>query len=89
MYDNSDYVPAARLEDSDMRVLLFKLEKIGDNVADIKYGILKIHANVVFYGDDSSLVKIRPPFQSALRADCLKIGDERNCEETGELQSTA
>ena len=28
VYDNSDYVPSARLEESDMRVLLTKLEKM-------------------------------------------------------------
>ena len=58
-----------------MRVLLSKFEKIGDDVADTKSGILKIQANVAFHGDDSSLVKLRLPFKSALRADCSKIGD--------------
>ena len=57
-----------------MRVLLSKLEEIEDDVADIKSGILKIQANVAFHGDDSSLVKLRPPFKSGLRADCSKIG---------------
>ena len=75
VYDNSDYVSSARLEDSDMRVLLSKLEKIRDNVADTKSGILKIQAYVAFHGDGSSLVKLRPPFKSAFRADCSKIGD--------------
>ena len=75
VYDNSDYVPSARLEDSDMRVLLSKLEKIGDDIADTKSGILKIQANVAFHGDDSSLVKLGPPFKLALRADCSKIGE--------------
>ena len=48
VYDNSDYVPSARLEDSDMRVLLSKLKKIGAYVADTKSGIHKIQANVAF-----------------------------------------
>ena len=41
VYDNSDYVPSARLEDSDMRVLLSNLEKNGGDVADTKSGFLK------------------------------------------------
>ena len=73
--DNSDYVPSARLEDIDMRILLFKLEKIGDDVADTESGILKIQANVAFHGDDSSQAKLRPPFKSAPRVDCSRVGD--------------
>ena len=41
VYDNTDYVPSGRLEDGDMRVLLSKLAKIGDEVAHTKSGILR------------------------------------------------
>ena len=58
-----------------MRVLLSKLEKNGDDVIDIKCGILKIQANVAFRRDDSSQVKFRPSFKPAFRVDRSKVGD--------------
>ena len=63
VYDNSNHVPFVRLEDSDIRVLLSKLKKIGDDVADTKSGILKIQSIVAFHGDDSSLVKLKPQYK--------------------------
>ena len=49
--DNSDCVLTARLEDNDIRVLLFKLEtKIGDEVAGSKSEILKMQDKVALHG---------------------------------------
>ena len=49
VYDNSDYVPSARQEDSVMRVLLSKLEKIiEDDVADTNRRFLNYKPTLPF-----------------------------------------
>ena len=73
VYDNSDYVPPARLEDSDMRILLPKWKKMETiqylEFLRYKQGAPWIQANVALQDDDSSQVQLRPPSKSAFRVD--------------------